>query len=279
MKKEILITGICLMATILFSCAVKEAKQAAAPPHSLSPPPAPAKTLPMLPVEGTDFFAVYTVSPKTTGLVMEIIDPPVPTPADSIFSVVAKKEHLHPYAATPCTACAVADSSGPFLLMKNQTLEKAIRQQWPGAFYLYGTTGMRKIRYQEVFYALDECITNLIICTIRPEDTTGIGQPLLAASRPLPLSYNHSYTSIDNRIRQQRALQPGDYQHLDTVETRTFASLDSFYFTYTDNFTIPDLQNEQRFRFPARAVFKRYLPDSLHCYWSNSLDLFGIPCD
>ncbi|MCD2426031.1 hypothetical protein LQ567_24820 [Niabella pedocola] len=279
MKKQILITRICLTATILFSCAVKEANHPAAPSHSLPPAPAPAKALPTFPVEGTDFFAVYTLSPKTTGLVMEIVDNPVPTRADSIFSAIAKKEQLHPSAATPCTSCTIADSSGPFLLMKNQTLEKAIRQQWPGVFYLYGTTGMRKIRYQEVFYALDECITNLIICTIRPEDTTGIGQPLLAASRPLPLSYNHSYTSIDHRIRQQQALQPGDYSYMDTVATRTFASLDSFYFTYTDNFTIPDLQNAQRFRFPARAVFKRYLPDSLHRYWSNSLDLFGIPCD
>ncbi|MCF3109525.1 hypothetical protein LL912_12150 [Niabella sp. CC-SYL272] len=275
MKKQILVAGICLMA--LFSCAAKDANRPADTTHRVSL--SPEKALIRLPVESTEFFAVYTLSPKTTGLVMEIIDNPAPTRADSIFSAIAEKEHLHPFAVTPCTTCTIADSSGPFLLMKNPALEKAIRQQWAGVFYLYGTTGMRKITYQEVFYALDECITNLIICTIRPEDTAGIGQPLLAASRPLPLSYDSSYTTIDQRIRQQQARQPGDYSHMDTVAARTFARLDSFYFTYTDNFTIPDLQNAQRFRFPSRAVFKSHLPDSLHLYWSNSLDLFGIPCD
>lgn len=279
MKKGLPITGIFLLTTALFSCAVKEANPPAKTTYSLNNPSAPAKALPVIAVEGTDFFAVYTLSPRTTGFVMEIMDNPAPTRADSIFTAVAEKAYLHTVAATPCTACTVADSSGPFLLMKNRVLEKAIRQQWPGTVYLYGTTGMRRVHYQEVLYALDECITNLIVCTIRPEDTTGIGQPLLAASRPLPLSYSHSYTDVDHRIRQQQTLQPGDYKHMDTVETRTFARLDSFYFTYTDNFTIPDLQNEQRFRFPSRAIFKSHLPDSLHLHWSNSLDLFGIPCD
>ncbi|MBZ4190306.1 hypothetical protein [Niabella beijingensis] len=278
MKKQFPLSAALLLLGMV-ACTSEKDKRAPVAADTLKTAAPAEKAAPSLPVEGTRFFAVYTLSSKTTGMVIEINSDGEPGWADSVFSKVAKTEHLNVYPATSCTACSVADSTGPFLLLKNNALEKAIRQQLTGDLYLYGTKGMRKTRYREVLYALDECITNLIVLTIRPEDTTGIGQPLLAASRPLSLSYQSSYAAVDNRIRQQQRAQPGDYTHMDTVATHTFANQDNFYFTYTDNFTIPDLQNEARFRFPSRMIFKSYLPDSLGLYWSNGLDLFGIPCD
>lgn len=127
--------------------------------------------------------------------------------------------------------------------------------------YLYGTNGIKKFRYQDVLYAIDECMSNVVILTVAPQDTAGIGKPLLASYQQLPLHYNKNYQQIDKSIAQWLKTQPDDYPNMNYVPTKTFADLDSLYFTYTDNFTMTDGdRNNERMYFSLRVRSLRKWP-------------------
>lgn len=235
-------------------------------------------------------FGVYNLSPNIIGIAIELNNFP-PTGIDSVFNTIAFRDSSvlftsRPDAAPPglykpCPDCVVIDTTGPYIIEKNKELEKAIRQKVPNGFYLYGTAGVKKARYHDVLYAIDECMSNIIILTFTPQDTIGIGKPLLASYQQFPVHYNKDYQHIDNSIAEWLKKQPDDYASMNYVPTKTFANLDSLYFTYTDNFTMTgkNKNNEHMYFFPSRTIFKKIHPDSLAVFWGAGLDLFGIPCD
>ncbi|MBO9617555.1 MAG: hypothetical protein J7539_00855 [Niabella sp.] len=238
----------------------------------------------------TTIFAVYNLSPRIIGIAIELNNFP-PNAIDSAFNAIAFRDSAvlftsRPDAAPPglykpCPDCVVIDTTGPYIIEKNKELEKAIRQKIPSELYLYGTNGIKKVHYHEVLYAIDECMSNIIILTFTPEDTTGIGNPLLASYQQLPVHYNKNYQKIDNRIARWLKTQPDDYPNMNYVPTKTFADLDSLYLAYTDNFTMTDRDksNDRMYFFPSRTIFKKVTNDSLAVFWGAGLDLFGIPCD
>ncbi|AHF18035.1 hypothetical protein NIASO_19165 [Niabella soli DSM 19437] len=238
----------------------------------------------------TAIFAVYNLSPHIIGIAIELNNFP-PNTIDSAFNAIAFRDSavlftsqpdaVAPGLYKPCPDCIVVDTTGPYIIEKNKELEKAIRQKIPNGMYLYGTNGIKKFRYQDVLYAIDECMSNVVILTVAPQDTAGIGKPLLASYQQLPLHYNKNYQQIDKSIAQWLKTQPDDYPNMNYVPTKTFADLDSLYFTYTDNFTMTDgdRNNERMYFFPSRTIFKKVANDSLTVFWGAGLDLFGIPCD
>jgi hypothetical protein len=97
----------------------------------------------------------------------------------------------------------------------------------------------------------------------------------------LALHYGGDYRSVQDSLNAEKTAELLDSttDYKDHVYPVVFANLDSFYFSYSDDFlwtakrdTMPSCL------FPQRSIVKTHAGE-LDVQWASFMDNFGIPCD
>ena len=213
------------------------------------------------------FLCAYELSPKTIAVAINFNEGEEHSFFDSLFSSNAIKIKKN----------KVVDSSGQFIFMKDENLEKIIKKTLQKEIYIYGTKGVSlKNTISDVYYETDECKTNMIALVIN-FDARKYGHPLLYSNKIIDLKFGSNYKKIERKIEQFYNSEKSDYT--DTVKTKVFANADSLYFTYNDDFKWGNSKIKTKCLFPARSIFALQKNGQVKRVWSNDLDLFGISCD
>lgn len=171
----------------------------------------------------------------------------------------------------------VYDTLGPYQLIRSATLEAAVKKHYDPELYVYGTKGKTKAAVKAVVFGLDECWTNILAFCLNNADLASVGHPIFCSNRNIDLRYSNTYGRMESTIRSYLARTPSDYD--DSIPLKVMANAGDFYFTYDDDFGWGQREKEGKCKFPARAVYRIDKNRNVSCYWSEMLDLFGIPCD
>lgn len=261
--------------SLLYGCGEKHDKISAV----LKNEPLSASILPdsFANVSEVSFLAVYKLTPTIMAVVIPLSskEEGAPTFFDSVVNGLkySEKGSLMPIGSH------LFDTTGEYRLLKNQKLADNIKKHIAPYYYIYGMKGTSKVAIQDIIFALDECKTSFIALTLRNLDTAKYGIPLLCSNKQVNLIYGKNYSDREKEIEKLYQSQKGDYDYLDSIQTKVFAQDGSFYFTYNDDFLWDRVKGKQKCFFPMRAIFTRSKDGSLKQYWTECIDLFGVPCD
>jgi len=218
-------------------------------------------------------YPVYQLSPSTTAFVVDLSENGQNGPLDSVFQRLVRID-----SGGVCNTpdCGVYDSSGPYRLVHSGGLETELRKRFGGEFYVYGTKGDVKAAVRSVVVGLDECRTNILAFCLDSSAVAAIGHPVFCSDSEVNLQRSASYGAVEKSIGAWRSRRPADYS--DSIKLKVLGNMGNFYFTYDDDFLWGQKETEAKCKFPARGIFK-VEGDSVSNWWSEGLDLFGIPCD
>jgi hypothetical protein len=219
------------------------------------------------------FYPVYQLSPSTTAFVVNFSKNGKKGPQDSVFDRLVR---IDSGGVCDMPDCAVYDSSGPYKLVHSGGLETELRKRFGGEFYVYGTKGSVKAGVRSVVFGLDECRTNILAFCLDSSAVASIGHPVFCSDREVDLRRSNDYGRVERGIDAWRSRTPADYT--DSIKLKVLGNMGNFYFTYDDDFLWGQKETEAKCKFPARGIFK-VEGDSVSKWWSEGLDLFGIPCD
>jgi hypothetical protein len=222
------------------------------------------------------FYCVYELSSKTTAVVVNFSETETQTVFDSIFMKVSLTDSLS-YSLQSPKNCYFFDTTGEYRLLRSARLEKEMLKHFDKELNIYGTKGFTKAKIKTVLFGLNECSTNIFAFCIDNVDTLKIGHPLISSRQFFKLNYSSQSETFDRKIQEFYSGEKSDYS--DSIKTKVFATLDTLLFTYNDDFQWGKNPNLSNCTFPYRTVFINKKNSPLMRYWSDGLDLFGIPCD
>jgi hypothetical protein len=223
------------------------------------------------------FYPVYELSPKTTAMVVPLSEIGERRGVlDSIFNDIAKADGVYEAKGLPKTH-KLYDSTGIYKLVKSSKLETAFKTYFDRELYVYGTNGYVKTKVKDIAYGLDECISNIFAFCFDKRIIASIGHPVFCSDKMIDLIYAKDYSKIEKSIQDYVSRRPGDYS--DSIKAKVLGNVGDFYFTYNDDFLWNRKGDKSKCKFPARQVYWVDAKSSVDCFWTDGLDLFGIPCD
>ncbi len=171
---------------------------------------------------------------------------------------------------------SIAPIKTAFILKKSFKLKDAIFKNDTTKFmYIYCTKGVTISQIKDVLYNYEECFSVLIL-EIMPINKAKFGEPLIASKQFFDLKYeNLPAFQADLAVFDQFLKDKADYK--DAIPPKQFAYNDDYFFSYNDNFNWQN-KDDNSCLFPTRNIYKKQ-GNLIKNIWSNSLDLFGIPCD
>lgn len=233
-----------------------------------------------------EIYAVYELSTKTTAFVIGFYeDGQQKTFVDSIFDQIQSTDTIYDYSYSgqPKNA-SYYDTSGPYVLIKNQKFENRVKPWFDTEYYIYGTHGVAKATITNIVLGIDQCITNIYTFCIDKSKIKNIGHPLICSRKLFNLKLDSNYKNIEKNIERLYANEKADYD--DSVKTYVYGNIDSLYFAYSDDFLWGRNKNrwgknkgQSKCYFPARTIFISDKNGTVSPYWGDGLDLFGIECD
>lgn len=262
---------ILLITILLISCNNKTTHNHPQPSASQS------KEVPVVHSYANTFYTVYELSANTTAAVINLGESEKSTLFDSIFQSFHFTDSLEYDLRGPIKNCTLSDTAGPFYLMRNPELENKLMQHIPKRLFIHGTKGSAQVSIEQVLFAIDPCITNFLAFCFDKKEVTSVGQPLIASTQLLQMEFGESFDGIEKEINRFYSEIEADYK--DNLSTAVFARSDSLYFAYSDDFSWNNKNVSETCLFPMRSVFIAQKNQQIMPYWSDGLDLFGIPCD
>ncbi|PIF30136.1 hypothetical protein CLU81_0540 [Flavobacterium sp. 9] len=232
-----------------------------------------------------DIFSVYTLSKKTTAIVVEVFyDGQKQTNFENIFEHVALKDSLYEVFDGRNSKGGIKksqyfDTLGVVKLIKSKLLETEIKKIIKDKYYIYGTRGFSEMNVGEIVCGIDQCKSNFIAFTIRDFDTVKNGKPIFCSSKLLKLNYGKKYSLIEKKIKRFYDSKRIEYDYTDNMNEKVFANIGSMYFSYSDDFQWCNPSIGSKCLYPGRGIYKIKNDKAIEVIWSQSLDLFGIPCD
>ena len=218
------------------------------------------------------FYPVYQLSPKTTAFVVNFSENGKKGLIDSVFDRIV---HIDSGGECNMPDCRVYDSSGAYKLVLNDRLQSEIRKHYDKEYYIYGTQGSTKAVVKAIVFGLDECRTNILAFCL---DSLGaIGHPVFCSEKKIDLQRSGDYGAVEKNIGSWLSRQPADYK--DSIPFKVLGNMGNYYFAYSDDFLWGQKDGEAKCKFPARSIYRIDSAGSVSPYWSEGLDLFGIPCD
>jgi len=220
------------------------------------------------------FYPVYQLSPGTTAFVVNFAVEGKKGLPDSLFDRI-----VHTDSAGVCDMpdCRVFDSSGAYNLVQNDRLQSEVRKHYDKEYYVYGTQGSTKAVIKAVVFGLDQCRTNILAFCLDNQAIASIGHPVFCTDKKIDLQVAGDYSAVQKNIESWLSKQPADYK--DSIPEKVLGNIGNYYFTYSDDFLWGQKEKEAKCKFPARSIYKIDSANSVSLYWSEGLDLFGIPCD
>jgi len=246
-----------LLITLLLSC--NERKNVATSEVQLSEP------------KGT-FYPVYRLSPTTSAFVVNFSKNGKKRWIDSTFDQIV---HIDSGGVCDMPDCRVYDSSGAYNLVQNDRLTAELRKRFDKEYFIYGTRGSTKAPIKSIVFGLDECRTNIVAFCL--DSLSSIGHPVFCSDKKIDLQYAKDYSAAEKDIQSWLSRQPADYK--DSIQEKVLGNAGNYYFTYSDDFSWGQREKETKCKFPARSIYKIDSANNVSRYWSDGLDLFGIPCD
>ncbi len=104
-----------------------------------------------------------------------------------------------------------------------------------------------------------------------------IGHPIFCSEKLIDLKYSNDYGRIERNIENYLSKAPADYK--DSITVKVLGNADNFYFAYNDDFLWGQKPDEAKCKFPTRSIYIIDKKNSISRFWTEGLDLFGIPCD
>lgn len=225
-----------------------------------------------------DGLAVFELSKNTMAITYELsVYGEENTPLNVAFDKIAQKDSLTFFGKQPKNV-EFLDTIGPFKLMRSLELENEVKKITAPYYYIYGTKGFQKVKIENVLYAYDECISNILAFPIKEYDMEKYGHPLICSKKPLPLTYGANYKKEQDKIDQYIGNQKHDYSNK-TVKTTIFANIGSRFLTYNDDFIWGASPAKSENYFPSRAIYTINGKGTVTQTWGKCLDLFGVACD
>lgn len=234
-----------------------------------------------------DVLPAFSISDSIDAIVFELLDYEIDKKDfyEEIYDQVAKEDTLydfsgdnHPY-LKPINATYI-DTSGQFNILRSQKLEKRLKEKLKPSYYVYGTLGYTKVSIGDVYFTVDECLSNIIAIKLNGYNRKKYGHPLFCSEKPLGLVYGKNYAKELKAIHQfdRELAQKVDYSNA-LNSTKIFANKGSYYFAYEDDFASSREYESSKIKFPSRTIYSINDKGKADCIWGKCLDLFGIPCD
>ena len=222
-----------------------------------------------------DLFPVYELSPRTTAFLINfsLDESEDKTILDTILNKLYSHKEIYNLSKLP-KGCKLYDTTGLYRLFKSDVFQQKVKQYFDKEYYIYGTRGFIKLKYQDIVIGLDECRTNFFAFCFDKSKIESVGHPLFCSTTKINLIIKDS-NQLEIKLNKYLTTIPSDYD--DGIKIKILGNNGKYFFTYSDDFL---WGNASTFKcqFPARSV---YIIDSesIKIKWASSLDLFGIPCD
>ena len=203
---------------------------------------------------------------------------------NQIYDQVEKEDTLFLFGPGPLKGInsTCVDTTGQLNIFRNEKLEKRIKQKLKPSYYVYGTKGFTKVNLGDVYFTIDECLSNIIAVKLNNYERKKYGNVLFCSEKPLNLVYGKNYKKEEKAIhkfeKKIAAASQVDYSNPENSSI-IFANNGSNYFTYEDDFNWKKDFDREDINFPSRAIYHIDNKGKVSSIWGKSLDLYGIPCD
>jgi hypothetical protein len=221
-----------------------------------------------------DLHPVFEFSSKTTAFTIEISSDETKTKLDTIFTNLFSNDEIYNFEKVP-KGFTLYDTLGIYRLIKSEEFQKKVKPFFDKEFYIYGTLGFVKLKFDDIVIGIDECKTNFFAFCFDKSKLANIGNPIFCSSNDIKLAYLKNPTLLEARFKKYFPKHP--YEYSDSLNTRFLGHVGNYYFTYNDDF-IWGHSLESKCQFPSRSVYF-ITSKSIVQKWYEGLDLFGIPCD
>ena len=228
-----------------------------------------------------DGFPVYSISKNIDAITFELDNYEEETLFyNKIYHQVVKEDTLFVYNSGPIKSInsTQIDTSETFKIFKSAKLEERIKSKLKSSYYVYGTKGFTKVTLGNVYFTVDECISNIIAVKIIGFDKEKYGSPLICTEKPINLVYGNDYKKVEKKINKEENRLKQDYYNPPNT-TKVYGNIGSNYFTYQDDFGWKKEFNMKDVNFPSRAIYVVNSKGKVDNVWGKGLDLFGISCD
>ncbi len=222
------------------------------------------------------FYPVFELSPKTTAFVVSFSENDKKGLLDNLFAQVSQLDSINKISEIPKN-CKIYDTLGAYRLIKSDKLETEIKKYFNKEFYIYGTQGNAKTKIKDIVFGLDDCRTNIFAFCIDNSNIKSIGHPIFCSDKLIDIKYLNDYSNIERNIENYLSKIPSDYN--DSIKVKVLGNVDNFYFTYNDDFLWGQNPNKTKCKFPTRSIYIIGKKNNISRFWTEGLDLFGIPCD
>ncbi len=229
-----------------------------------------------------DGYPVYSISKNIDAITLELDNYGEENLfQNKIFKEVDQQDSLINntvgYSLKPLNSICI-DTLGALNIFQNLKLEEKIKAKLRSTYYIYGKKGVCRITVGNIYFTVDECFSNIIGAEIKQYNREKCGFPLFCSEKPLKLEYGKDYKKAEQKINKFIEKVEADYSNKPGA-TKVFANIDSYYFTYEDDFIWGFSPNKSEINFPSRAIYHIDEKGKVTSVWVKSLDLFGIPCD
>jgi hypothetical protein len=221
-----------------------------------------------------NLYPVFEFSSKTTAFTIEISSDETKTKLDTIFTNLFSNNEIYNFEKVP-KGFTLYDTLGIYRLIKSEEFQKKVKPFFDKEFYIYGTLGFVKLKFDDIVIGIDECKTNFFAFCFDKSKLANIGNPIFCSSNDIKLAYLKNPTLLEARFKKYFPKHP--YEYSDSLNTRFLGHVGNYYFTYNDDF-IWGHSLESKCQFPSRSVYF-ITSKSIVQKWYEGLDLFGIPCD
>lgn len=233
-----------------------------------------------------DVLPAYSISDNIDAIVLELGNTGEEKLfQNQIYSQVEKEDSLYAFSGDYSPPLKTINSTyidtvGQFNILRNEKLEKRIKEKLKPSYYVYGTKGYTKVNLGEAYFTVDECISNIIAVKLNNYDRNKYGNPLFCSEKPLNLVYGKDYSKELKAIHKfdKTVAAKVDYSNKPNT-TKVFANNGSAYFAYEDSFKWSRDFSPSDINFPSRSIYTINKKGKADCIWGKCLDLFGIPCD
>jgi hypothetical protein len=218
----------------------------------------------------SDYYGVYRFANNITGIGFETLSGIDKTLLDSLYQRGTS-------GSDSTEKDVLVDTTGSYSIHYSKKLSDLILDNDTAKiFYIYCTRGMTKATIEKVLYGTTDC-TSVLILNLSKIDTQQFGQPVIASKKRINVSFKcdqriQKAVSINEMLMNEKA----DYK--DSIRYQQFAYNSQLFFTYSDDFKWFGAKEGSKCLFPSRSAY-RISGNSAKIDWSDSLDLFGIPCD
>jgi hypothetical protein len=222
------------------------------------------------------FYPVYTFSAEIIGLTLEVNCAfPQDKYVDSVFRKLQLADTINKVMKGGKNISELVDDKARLKFYINKKIENLFLPKFTSPLYVYCQKGMVRRAVLNVFFSVDDCLSNVVVFTFQKIDSSIYGRPLMCSTDYVDLTYKNQI-NIDEEINRIDKVMHADYK--DSLQYVSFGETDSLFFSYRDDFNW-NHSGEIRNYFPARIICKRNNEGKLQTVWKSDLDLFGIPCD